>query len=691
MNRSGDMPVHIAANYGREEITVALITEFCCDPNIANSNDWTLLHYACKAGNVSLVRTLIEHKADITAKNNQGDMPVHIAADYDREEVIFALITEFGCDTNIADSNGSTLLHYACKAGNVSLVQTLIEHKADITVKNNRGDMPVHIAADYDREEVILALITEFGCDTNIAGSNGWTLLHYACKEGNVNLVRTFIEHKADITAKNNQSNMPVHIAVKYNRGEVILALITEFGCDTNIADSNGSTLLHYACKAGNVSLVRTLIEHKADITAKNNQGNMPVHIAANYGREEITVALITEFCCDPNIANSNDWTLLHYACKAGNVSLVRTLIEHKADITAKNNQGDIPVHIAANYGREEITVALITEFCCDPNIANSNDWTLLHYACKAGNVSLVRTLIEHKADITAKNNQGDMPVHIAADYDKEEVTLALITEFGCDPNMKGSDGQSLLHYACKRGNISLVQTLVQEHRGALSTHALPLVFDDDGNTPLHVCSSRGHSKCVEALLQAKAPIMVRNNAGRTPMDVAENFMTKWMFDNYILENRDVIYGDYAILQERARKRYSSADRITRVFVVGNTGAGKSSLVESLKRDGFFDGLVTVSVPAHTAGIIPSVYSSKICGRVSFFDFAGDPEYYSSHAAIIENFASTCKGDNIFIIVVDLRDDNEIIKSVLFYWLSFIKHQKFNQSPFTFFVGEPCR
>ena len=38
----------------------------------------------------------------------------------------------------------------------------------------------------------------------------------------------------------------------------------------------------------------------------------------------------------------------------------------------------------------------------------------------------------------------------------------------------------------------------------------------------------------------------------------------------------------------------------------------------------------------------------------------GDPcsttlQYYSSHAAILENLVSSKKGDNIFIIVIDLR------------------------------------
>ena len=140
-------------------------------------------------------------------------------------------------------------------------------------------------------------------------------------------------------------------------------------------------------------------------------------------------------------------------------------------------------------------------------------------------------------------------------------------------------------------------------------------------------------------------------------------------------------------MQKHAKKKYSGAQHMTRVFVIGNPGAGKSTLIESLRREGYFDFLRKVSeavVPLHTAGIIPSIHVSKHYGRVMFYDFAGDPEYYSSHAAILENLASSRKGDNIFIVVADLRKDVMTMEKLLHYWFSFIQHQKFSEKPFPY-------
>ena len=81
----------------------------------------------------------------------------------------------------------------------------------------------------------------------------------------------------------------------------------------------------------------------------------------------------------------------------------------------------------------------------------------MLHFACQGGNVSLVQTLIrDHKADINTRDDQNNMPLHVATSCGKNEVTLFLINEVGCDINIKGSIGRSSLQFACNGGNVSL-------------------------------------------------------------------------------------------------------------------------------------------------------------------------------------------------------------------------------------------
>ena len=286
--------------------------------------------------------------------------------------------------------------------------------------------------------------------------------------------------------------------------------------------------------------------------------------------------------------------------------------------------------------------------------------------------------LTKHKV----KTN-SDTPLHVAAKHGQLEVVIALINEFSYDISVKSSSGFSLLHSACSYGGI---YGAVVEYLGR---YLSPLLVDDDGNTPLHIACIFSSIPVLEALLKYNPPMLVRNKDGKTPLDVAP-YWARHVLDKYMIENSDEIYADYSNIQTLAKEKYSSAEPITRIFVIGNPGAGKSSLVETLKREGFFESFRRVSefsVPLHTAGIVPSIHRSKHYGRSLFYDFAGDPEYYSSHAAILVNLVSSKKGDNIFMMVVDLREENFKIREILYYWHLFIQHQNLGKGPFLIIIG----
>ena len=305
--------------------------------------------------------------------------------------------------------------------------------------------------------------------------------------------------------------------------------------------------------------------------------------------------------------------------------------------------------------------------------------------------------ILDGKADVTARDNEGYTPLHVAAMSGRENFDLisALINEFGCDVKVKGHKGRSPLHLACLLGK-NLVVRLITNHAPNTTW-----MVDDNGDTPLHLCAREGKTECVTALLELDPPVMVRNNSGQTPKDVAKKYAERYGYiadrngysyiDAYMKENKSKIYSQYEVVQRHAKKKYSFPEPITRAFVVGNPGAGKSSFIETLKREGLFDWMRRVSetsVPPHTAGIVPSIHTSKHYGRVLFYDFAGDAEYYSSHAAILENLASSRKGDNVFLLVIDMNDKMAQIKKIFHYWLSFIKHQQFHgQKPRLIVVG----
>ena len=109
--------------------------------------------------------------------------------------------------------------------------------------------------------------------------------------------------------------------------------------------------------------------------------------------------------------------------------------------VNVRDDQNNTQLHEAAYSGKKEVALFLINEVDCDISFGQSS----LHFACQGGNVHLVQTLIrDHKADINARDDQNNTPLHEAAYSGKKEVALFLINEVGCDINIKGSFGQSL-------------------------------------------------------------------------------------------------------------------------------------------------------------------------------------------------------------------------------------------------------
>ena len=117
----------------------------------------------------------------------------------------------------------------------------------------------------------------------------------------------------------------------------------------------------------------------------------------------------------------------------------------------------------------------------------------------------------------------------------------------------------------------------------------------------------------------------------------------------------------------------------TKVFICGNKNVGKSSLtkVVILRSEKNFDAKCNYSdtvtgVTSLTAGIEPHTVISHEIGNIILYDFAGHPEYYSSHSAVVENLLLQFPA--VFVIVVNLTSSSESIEKEIYYWLNFIEN-----------------
>ena len=114
-----------------------------------------------------------------------------------------------------------------------------------------------------------------------------------------------------------------------------------------------------------------------------------------------------------------------------------------------------------------------------------------------------------------------------------------------------------------------------------------------------------------------------------------------------------------------------------KVFVVGEKGAGKSTLTKAMSlQKGVLANIVNrfakvSGVDANTAGIIPHDIQSERFGHTILYDFAGHKEFYASHSAMLRN-AAVGSTAAIILLVVDLRESDEKIIRSIQSWLHLI-------------------
>ncbi|MCF6766731.1 ankyrin repeat domain-containing protein [Thiotrichales bacterium 19S3-7] len=181
---------------------------------------------------------------------------------------------------------GETALHIASIMGNIEIVNQLLDKKSDINALNNEKEQPLHKAA-YSRRKDVCDLLILHGADVNAQRDDGDTPLiiaarlydlrvSQACEE----VCKTLIKAGANII-QNNKKETP-YIFILENEALMLELLQSQSKLEeiNTIKTSNGNTALHLAVQSGNKKLCKALINHDADISIKNNFGQLPYDIA---------------------------------------------------------------------------------------------------------------------------------------------------------------------------------------------------------------------------------------------------------------------------------------------------------------------------------------------------------------------------------------------------------------------------
>lgn len=175
--------------------------------------------------------------------------------------------------------------------------------------------------------------------------------------------------------------------AVKFDDVSEVKTLLSN-GMSPNQKDPKGMPMLMVAMQEKSAKTMDYLINAKGiNLEAPNVTGETPLMFAALYGYLPEVKTLVIDKQVDVNMPK-HQWGPLHYACTNGHLSVAEFLIARGAQVDA----------------------------------LSPSDTTPLMMAIRAGNIQLVRLLLENGADIRIRNHQGFSAIDVAELFNQEEI-----------------------------------------------------------------------------------------------------------------------------------------------------------------------------------------------------------------------------------------------------------------------------
>jgi ankyrin repeat protein len=153
----------------------------------------------------------------------------------------------------------------------------------------------LHCAAYFGHTEAAAGLLDR-RAHIETATSFGYTALHHASRNDQLDVVQVLLARRARIQAKTKrEESTPLHHAAIQGHAGITEALLRS-KAQTHAVDSGHATSLHSASRAGHVECATLLLDYRADGRAKDKYGQTALHLAANTNQVAVARLILDRF-----------------------------------------------------------------------------------------------------------------------------------------------------------------------------------------------------------------------------------------------------------------------------------------------------------------------------------------------------------------------------------------------------------
>jgi ankyrin repeat protein len=370
--------------------------------NKINLDNCTAAHGAAFYKNLDILEMLIDNKIDVKVKDISGKNILHLLCKESPDDskisdnkeksaklvsLVNRLIDELGLDPDEKDSNEFTAFMYACEHQNLDLIQTLIDHKANLNYTSSEGINAMLLAIVNSCSKVVKKLI-DSGFDlVGTSKSINCSYVTDAAYLNDIEILSILVDQgHCDINETKEDENgvilNPLWAACERSNLNIVEFLLTR-GARTIIRPDLNMTAMHCAAMAQyeSLSVAKLLVEQKCPINLRSTQaGETPLFLAINSGYFEFVEYLLS-LGVDPNNSSPNSRTCFQQAIFRGHKEIIILLLNKGYRLTEEDYK-DLYLYVMDLYQDNDtemlsflIGVNLITKEKCIESIENFHKW----------------------------------------------------------------------------------------------------------------------------------------------------------------------------------------------------------------------------------------------------------------------------------------------------------------------------
>ena len=340
------------------------------DINAPTADGTTPLILAARHGYESCIDALLQHGADVWRKTKYGNTAIAIAIANGYHNIATKLLEralESSPPSTVVDSQ--LLLHECVCANNIELLKQLLRYNISLDAVDNDGRTALN-RIDFGTDTEVLRLLVYRGMCVNTkdkhsltplakvvgfddlpkaeflvscgADTNDWigapgTLIHLACAESSLDMIRLLVDNNANLNATDESMNGTVFQSAcqrcesNGSKSEVLNYLLSTGRIDLQQNSAWWGSNINTACLMADHEIVQRLVDGGANVEASDKIGRRPIHFALYKSLD--FVRCLQEKGASLDATDKIGRNALHFAVLSGRLDVVQHVLSHKRDM----------------------------------------------------------------------------------------------------------------------------------------------------------------------------------------------------------------------------------------------------------------------------------------------------------------------------------------------------------------------